>query len=114
MATKLIDIHPHIVSNDTTRYPITPIGGKRSDWSAERHVDMDEMLQAMDAAGVDKAAMVHSSTTYGFNNEYVCDAVAKHPNRFTGVFSVDVTAADLLLYDTAECLVNGVLLRLGA
>ena len=48
----------------------------------------------MDAGGVHKAALVHSSTTYGFNCEYVVEAVAKHPKRLTGVFSVNVMEAD--------------------
>jgi L-fuconolactonase len=94
MPSKIVDIHPHIVSRDTARYPVTPIGGTRSEWSKERSVTLEELLAAMDEAGVDKAAIVHSSTTYGFNNDYVVDAVAAHPKRFTGVFSVDITQAD--------------------
>ena len=46
----------------------------------------------MDAAGVQKAAIVQASTCYGHDNSYVADAVAAHPKRFTGVFSVDVLA----------------------
>src|SRR6266702_2849349 len=87
MPSKIVDIHPHIVSRDTVRYPVTPIGGTRS-------VTLEELLAAMDEAGVDKAAIVHSSTTYGFNNDYVVDAVAAQPERFTGVFSVNITEAD--------------------
>jgi predicted TIM-barrel fold metal-dependent hydrolase len=101
MPSQLIDIHPHIVSKDTVRYPVTPIGGTRSEWSKERSATLEELIAAMDAAGVDKAAIVHSSTTYGFNNDYVVDAVAQYPKRFTGVFSVDVTqpdAADRMRY----------------
>jgi L-fuconolactonase len=94
MPSKIVDIHPHIVSHDTVRYPVTPIGGKQSEWSKERSVTLEELVAAMDAAGVDKAAIVHSSTTYGFNNDYVVDAVAAHPERFTGVFSVNITQAD--------------------
>lgn len=94
MASPIIDIHPHIISPDTVRYPITPLGGRRSDWSAERAVTMEQMIAAMDAAGVDKAAMVHSSTTYGFECDYVADAVAAYPQRFTGVFSVNVLEPD--------------------
>ena len=94
MALKLVDIHPHIVSTDTVRYPVTPIAGKRSDWSKERSVTLEELIVAMDEGGVDKAAIVHSSTTYGFNNDYVAAAVAAHPKRFTGVFSVNVTEPD--------------------
>jgi L-fuconolactonase len=92
--TIIVDTHPHIASKDTARYPITPIGGKRSDWSDDHAVEAEEMIAAMKEAGVDKMAMVHSSTTYGFNCEYVADSVAKYPQQFTGVFSVDVTAPD--------------------
>jgi L-fuconolactonase len=94
MPSKIIDIHPHIVSKDTVRYPVTPIGGTRSEWSKERSATLEELVAAMDQGGVDKAAIVHSSTTYGFNNDYVVDAVAQYPKRFTGVFSVNVTEAD--------------------
>jgi predicted TIM-barrel fold metal-dependent hydrolase len=48
----------------------------------------------MDAAGVDKAAVVHSSTTYGFDNSYVIDACNKYPGRLLAVGSVDVRAPD--------------------
>jgi predicted TIM-barrel fold metal-dependent hydrolase len=94
MASKIVDIHPHIISHDTVRYPISPLGGKRSDWSKERSATLEELIAGMDEAGVDKAAIVHSSTTYGFNNDYVVDAIATHPQRFTGVFSVDITRPD--------------------
>jgi L-fuconolactonase len=48
----------------------------------------------MDDAGVDKAAIVHSSTAYGYDNSYVADAVKAVPSRFTGVYSIDVMAPD--------------------
>lgn len=89
-----IDIHPHIISTDTVRYPRAPLGGKQSDWSATRPVSMEQMLAAMDEAGVQKAAIVQASTCYGHDNSYVADAVAAHPKRFTGVFSVDIMAPD--------------------
>jgi L-fuconolactonase len=92
--SKLIDIHPHIISADTVRYPVSPLGGKRSEWSNHRPVDFEALLAGMNAAGIDKAAIVHSSTTYGYDNSYVADAIAPHRDRFTGVFSVDVRAAD--------------------
>ncbi len=86
----MIDIHPHIIAPDTQRYPIAPLGGKRSEWSAHRSIDFDELVTGMNAAAIDKAAIVHSSTTYGYDNSYVADAIAGHRDRFTGVFSVDV------------------------
>jgi L-fuconolactonase len=94
MRQSIADIHPHIVSEDTARYPITPIGGKRSDWSHERSVTGENLIESMKEAGVDKAAVVHSSTTYGFECQYVADVVAQHPDRLTGVFSVNVLEPD--------------------
>ncbi len=95
MAALRIDIHPHVISPDTDRYPLAPVGGKRSVWSADRaSLTPDQLINAMDAAGMDRAALVHSSTTYGFDNSLVADAVAAYPDRFTGVCSVDVLAPD--------------------
>ena len=90
----IIDIHPHIIANDEKRYPLAPLGGHQSDWSRTRPVSTEQMIAAMDKAGVAKAAIVQASTCYGHDNSYVADAVAAHPDRFTGVFSVDVLAPD--------------------
>lgn len=92
----IIDIHPHAISPDTARYPRAPLGGHQSDWSRERPVTFEQLLAAMDVAGVRKAAIVQASTCYGHDNSYVADAVAAHPDRFTGVFSVDVLAGDAI------------------
>ena len=90
----VLDIHPHIVSPDTGRYPLAPLGGTQSTWSSERPTTYEMLLAEMDAAGVNKAAIVHSSTAYGYDNSYVADAVAAVPSRFTGVYSIDVAAPD--------------------
>jgi len=89
----VIDIHPHVISSDTKRYPLAPLGGHQSDWARERPVDFERMIAAMDEAGVARSALVQASTSYTHDNSYVADAVAAHPKRFTGVFSVDVCAA---------------------
>src|SRR5260221_435759 len=85
----VMDIHPHIIANDTKRYLLAPLGGHQSDWSRTRPVTTEQMIAAMDKAGVAKAAIVQASTCYGHDNSYVAHAVAAHPHRFTGVFSVD-------------------------
>ena len=90
----IIDIHPHVISTDTERYPREPIGGHQSDWSQERPVPFERMIEAMDAAGVTKSAVVQASSAYAFDNSYVAAAVAAFPKRFTGVFSADVLARD--------------------
>jgi len=90
----VIDIHPHVIAADERRYPRAPLGGKQSDWSRERPVSAEAMLRAMDKAGIERSILVQASTCYGHDNSYLADAVAAHPQRFGGVFSVDVLAAD--------------------
>lgn len=91
---RLFDTHAHIISRDTASYPRAPIGGRQSDWSQARPVDLDEMIAAMDAAGVTRTVLVQASTCYGYDNSYVSDAVAAHPDRFAGVASIDVLQPD--------------------
>jgi predicted TIM-barrel fold metal-dependent hydrolase len=90
----IIDIHPHIIATDTARYPLAPLGGTQSMWSRDRPTTREMMIAEMDKAGVAKSAIVQASTAYGHDNSYVAEAIAAHPNRFTGVFSVDVLAPD--------------------
>jgi predicted TIM-barrel fold metal-dependent hydrolase len=94
MCATTVDIHPHIIAADLARYPRAPLGGRQSNGSAIRPVALETMIAAMDGAGVAKAAIVQASTCYGHDNSYVADAVAAHPQRFTGVFSVDVLAPE--------------------
>ena len=92
--SSVVDIHPHVISDDETRYPPAPLFGKRSDWSQERPCVVETLIAAMNEAGVAKAAVVHSSTTYGFDNSYVVDACNRYPDRLIAVGSVDVRAPD--------------------
>jgi predicted TIM-barrel fold metal-dependent hydrolase len=91
---QLIDTHTHAISPDTARYPLAPVGGHQSDWSTKRPVSYQQLLAAMDQAGIARAVVVQASTAYGNDNRYVAEAVAAHPDRFAGVFSIDVLAAD--------------------
>ena len=90
----VIDIHPHVISPETQRYPRAPLGGRASDWSQTRPVNAQQMIAAMNSAGIDKAVLVQASTCYGHDNSYLADAVAADRRRFIGVFSVDVLAPD--------------------
>ena len=94
MTSAIVDIHPHIISDDESRYPPAPLFGKRSDWSKERPTTVETLIAAMDAAGVAKAAVVHSSTTYGFDNRYVVEGCGKYSDRLVAVGSVDVLQPD--------------------
>ena len=94
MQGRVIDTHAHVIAPDTKRYPLTPLGGHQSDWSRERPVSFERLIADMDEAGIARAALVQASTCYGYDNSYLADAVAAHPERFTGVFTVDVTQPD--------------------
>src|SRR5262245_62167732 len=89
-----VDIHPHIISTDESRYPRSPLFGVQSEWSRERPITLEQYLAAMDAAGVHQAAIVQASTCYGYDNSYVTDAIASHPGRLTAVGSVNLLEAD--------------------
>ncbi|MEX3985109.1 amidohydrolase [Paraburkholderia sp. EG287A] len=90
----VIDTHTHAISPDKQRYPLAPIGGHQSEWSAKRPVSFEALLASMDDAGIDRAVVVQASTVYGNDNSYVVEAVRNHPDRFAGVFSIDVLASD--------------------
>jgi L-fuconolactonase len=90
----IVDTHTHAISPDPIRYPLAPVGGHQSDWSAHRPADYETLLAAMDKAGIAHAMVVQASTAYGNDNRYVVEAVNAHPDRFAGVFSIDVLAPD--------------------
>lgn len=90
----IADIHPHVISTDLARHPLTPLGGVQSTWSRDRPVPFQKLISEMDRAGIDKSAIVQASTAYGHDSSYVAEAIAAYPGRFTGVFSVDVLADD--------------------
>ena len=94
--SQFIDIHPHVLSADLEKYPLAPLFGKQSGWSKDRPVTIEQLVVAMDEAGVDKAAIVQASTCYGYDMSYACDAAAAYPGRFTVVGSVDLLADDAL------------------
>ncbi len=92
--TLVVDIHPHVISADDKAYPRAPLFGVQSDWSKERPTPIEEMIAAMDTAGVAKSAIVHSSTCYGFDCSYLADSVRLFPQRVTGVGSVDMVSVE--------------------
>ncbi|WP_329454215.1 amidohydrolase family protein [Streptomyces sp. NBC_01497] len=91
---RIVDTHTHVISPDTVRYPVGPIGGRQSEWSLAHPVDIDGLRQALDQAGIAKAVVVQASTVYGHDNRYVVEAVRTHPDTFVGVYSLDAMAPD--------------------
>ncbi|GAA3706414.1 amidohydrolase family protein [Streptomyces tremellae] len=91
---EIVDTHTHVISPDTARYPVAPVGGKQSGWSQDHPVDIGGLVRALDEASVAKAVVVQASTVYGHDNRYVVEAVRAHPDRFVGVYSIDALADD--------------------
>jgi predicted TIM-barrel fold metal-dependent hydrolase len=90
----MVDTHPHVVADDTKKYPLTPIGGKMSVYAQERPNTTEQYLALMDETGITQAALVQSSTGHGYDNSYMADSVDKYPDRFAGVTCVDAQAPD--------------------
>jgi predicted TIM-barrel fold metal-dependent hydrolase len=100
-----IDIHPHIVANDRVKYPHHPMHSVNSShWTEARPVTIEGLIAAMDQAHVLKAALVQASSCYSYDNSYLCDSLARFPERFTGVGFVDVLQPDAL--KQIQCLIS--------
>jgi len=87
----MIDAHVHVWTLDTKRYPWhqtlahVPIPAQAA--------TAESLTVEMDRAGVSHAVLVQPSV-YGWNNDYLCDCLAKWPRRFVGVCLVDPKAED--------------------
>ena len=94
----IIESHCHIMSDDQRKYP-RDLGPKPAAWV--RDLNAAEFLKLMDEAGVDRAILVQAFGAYRYDNNYVADAAAQHPDRCVAVAIVDVLkpeAADQLSY----------------
>ena len=49
------------------------------------HLDVERLLEEMDANEVDKAVLVQRGSIYGFDSSYVCDSAARFPERLAAV-----------------------------
>lgn len=90
----IVDTHCHIIAEDRDAYPWSPIGGKPSAWAASRPVTAEAMLARMDESGIRQAVLVQATTAYGYDNSYVLDSRARHPDRFLAVGTFDPLAPD--------------------
>ena len=89
--TPLIDSHAHVVSDDFTRYPVSPLSGTL-DRKLDDPMTAEKLLAAMDAQGVERAVLVQRAHVYGYENSYVCDMAARYPDRFDAVVCIDAAA----------------------
>jgi L-fuconolactonase len=84
----IVDTHVHVVAADEEHYPLRPTGVSL-DWFREAPVTVEDFLELMTAAGVDRAVLVQPMTAYGFDNRYVIDAARRHSERLASVVILD-------------------------
>ena len=87
-ALEIVDCQVHIWQRESPARPWDPAYGAGGPSaaahrvrSAEHTVSFEEMVAAMDAAGV-SAAVIVTTILYGWDNGYSLDAYAAHPGRF--------------------------------
>jgi predicted TIM-barrel fold metal-dependent hydrolase len=83
-----IDTHVHVVTADRSRYPAS------ENSPAWPEVTGSGLVQELDALGIDRAVLVQSFFTYGFDNSYAIDCAVADRSRFQVVCVIDQTAPD--------------------
>jgi predicted TIM-barrel fold metal-dependent hydrolase len=84
----IVDTHVHVVAADQERYPLHPTGVSL-DWFRTAPVTVEDFLELMTAAGVDRAVLVQPMSAYGFDNRYVIDSARTHSERLASVVIID-------------------------
>jgi L-fuconolactonase len=79
----IVDTHVHVVTSDRAKYPAAE---KAPPWPPNTG---DTLVALMDAANIDRALLVQTYFTYGYDNSFMSDTVLAHPNRFLGVCVLD-------------------------
>lgn len=91
---KLFDTHAHFYTNDVDKYPFN---AKTARYGPEIMVAKamrfpstpKEVFAFWDEVGVAKGAGVQYSSTYRFDNSYLLDIAAEHPDRIVPVVILD-------------------------
>jgi predicted TIM-barrel fold metal-dependent hydrolase len=86
-----IDAHSHVWTPDVSRYPLA------SSFTVEqmrpRSFTAEELLAVCQPCGVGRVNLIQMSY-YEFDNSYMLDCIAKHPDRFVGTAIVDPLGND--------------------
>jgi len=85
MFMRVLDAHNHI--------------GRRIGW--ERSVE--DLIKEMDVAGIDVAVVFPIALAGKIDNDYVADAVKKHPDRLVGFATVDPQFGDTAVEELIRC-----------
>ena len=83
----IVDTHVHVWEIDPPRYPVGPTA---PNWTSEPDEPgtAEELLEDMDANGVDRSVLVQTSWST-WDNGYIADSTARFPDRFIGHGLID-------------------------
>jgi predicted TIM-barrel fold metal-dependent hydrolase len=87
-----IDAHVHVWSPDTARYPLAP--GFKKENVMPASFTPEELFKHCKPAGVGRINLIQISF-YGFDNSYMLDMIAKHPDVFVGTAVINPLGNDL-------------------
>lgn len=88
---RYIDAHVHVWTPDTTRYPLAA-GFKKADMQPPSFTP-EELFKHCQPAGVGRINLIQMSF-YGFDNAYMLDMIAKHPDVFVGTAVINPLGKD--------------------
>jgi predicted TIM-barrel fold metal-dependent hydrolase len=86
-----IDAHVHVWTPDTTRYPLAP-GFKKENMKPASFTP-EELFKHCKPAGAQRINLIQMSF-YGFDNSYMLDMIAKHPDVFVGTAVINPLGKD--------------------
>ncbi len=92
-----IDAHSHIWTRDFSRDPLS--GGAQLEDLDPASFTTEELLAILSPHRVSRAVLIQHHKFYGFDNRYMTDAYARHPDHFRVVGMVDdlATSPDLAM-----------------
>ena len=84
----MIDTHVHVWTDDEKKYPWQQTLTKVP--IPTEPATVEKFITCMEKAGVEAAVLVQPST-YGWDNNYLCDSLNKYFKKFVGICLVDPT-----------------------
>lgn len=87
-----VDAHVHLWSSDTHRYPLAPGFGLKD--MVPRSFTPHDLFTHCHPEGVGRVVLIQMSF-YHYDNRYMLEAIAHHPDVFRGVAIVDETKTGL-------------------
>ncbi len=90
-STRFIDAHVHVWTPDTARYPLA--AGYKKENMKPASFTPEELFKHCKPAGVGRINLIQMSF-YGFDNSYMLDMIAKHPDVFVGTAVINPLGKD--------------------